>query len=141
MPGEACALLFRRNSERQFSWVACRLQVPKGGITHIPMHNKGLRRASPDPISLTPGSTASRGVFGRLFTPYHRRLRRGGCGFSIRPFGGKLCRLSPWRNWIARRFPEPKVTGSSPVGDVSTDSSRIGSCCMHMVYRWRKAAE
>ncbi len=24
---------------------------------------------------------------------------------------------SPWHNWIARRPPKPKVTGSSPVGD------------------------
>ncbi len=25
---------------------------------------------------------------------------------------------SPWLNWIARRPPEPKVTGSNPVGDI-----------------------
>ncbi len=28
-----------------------------------------------------------------------------------------LERMSPWRNWIARRPPKPKVSGSNPLGD------------------------
>ena len=32
---------------------------------------------------------------------------------------GPAGRTSPWLNWIERRPPEPKVTGSNPVGDIS----------------------
>ena len=93
------------------------MQVQKDPGAHIPMHNKGLRRTSPEPISFTQVAARARGVSGRLARPSRRRPHRGTCGFSIRPFDGKLWRLSPWRNWIARRFPEPKVPGSSPGGD------------------------
>ena len=36
---------------------------------------------------------------------------------AVMESNGRKCMLSSWLNWIERRPPEPKVTGSNPVGD------------------------
>ncbi len=43
--------------------------------------------------------------------------------FNCAPIPRTLLGRSPWRNWIARRFPEPKAPGSNPGGD-----GRVNDC-------------
>ncbi len=46
----------------------------------------------------------------------------------------RYTRTSPWHNWIARRPPEPKVTGSNPVGDTFQLLSQVGGA-KHLLSR------